>query len=58
MLKTFNCGIGMILIVKKDSLNKIMNYIQESDDHAVYLGEIIEQKTKPQIIYTGSLPWL
>ncbi len=58
MLKTFNCGIGMILIVKKDSLNKIMNCIEESDDRAIYLGEIIEQETKPQIIYTGNLPWL
>jgi phosphoribosylformylglycinamidine cyclo-ligase len=58
MLKTFNCGIGMILIVKKDFLKIVMDCIEKSDDYGVYLGKITQQETESQVIYNGTLPWL
>ena len=45
MLRTFNCGIGFILILKKKNFSKIKKYFKKA--YAPYIiGEIINGKSK------------
>ena len=48
MLKTFNCGVGFCLIVKKKNINKIKKYF--SKDYIPYeIGFISNEKKKINI---------
>lgn len=40
MLKTFNCGLGMVVIVKQDFASVILKEIQKEDPHASIVGTI------------------
>lgn len=43
MLRTFNCSIGGILVVNKDSASEIVNLVQNG---ATIIGEIIKSNGK------------
>ena len=54
MLKTFNCGVGFCLIVKKNNFHKILKFF--SKQYRPYIiGEIIKNKSK--VKYTNNLRW-
>ena len=54
MLKTFNCGVGFILILKKKNFNKIKKYFKK--EYAPYvIGEIINGKSKVKL--NGKINW-
>lgn len=40
MYSTFNMGIGMVLVVKKDELSAIESYLKDKDENYSLLGEI------------------
>ncbi|MPW24959.1 phosphoribosylformylglycinamidine cyclo-ligase [Alkalibaculum sp. M08DMB] len=42
MYSTFNMGIGLIMIVSPDEVDKVMTYIRSSREEPVVLGEITE----------------
>lgn len=42
MYGTFNMGIGMVIAVSKDELNKITNFLNELNEEFVILGEVKE----------------
>ena len=42
MRKTFNCGIGMILIVDKQDANKTLSILKECNESAWEIGTIFE----------------
>ena len=42
MRKTFNCGIGMILIVDKKDANKTLSILNECNESAWEIGTIVE----------------
>ncbi|MFH1386263.1 MAG: phosphoribosylformylglycinamidine cyclo-ligase [bacterium] len=48
MYKTFNMGIGMILIVDKNEANKLLQYLVKAKEKAFLIGEI--QKGNRQVI--------
>lgn len=59
MLSTFNNGLGMILIIKPDQLNYMLNYFKETNQ-AVY--EIGKLQSKPNVndagvVFEGVSPW-
>jgi phosphoribosylformylglycinamidine cyclo-ligase len=41
MLRTFNCGIGMVLVVVADYADATINYLGERGETVAYLGELI-----------------
>jgi len=40
MLRVFNCGIGMLVVLPEDQANKAIKLCQESNHQAVKIGEI------------------
>src|SRR5699024_12453970 len=40
MYRTFNCGVGMVLVVPKDYLNAALKHLQEAGENAWHLGHI------------------
>ena len=54
MLKTFNCGVGFIIIIKKNNLNKIKKYFNRKYQPYV-IGKIIEGKSK--VLFNEKIDW-
>lgn len=44
MVRTFNCGVGMIIIVAKDKLDAALNSLKENGEEAWVIGEVQEKK--------------
>ena len=57
MLRTFNCGVGMIVVVKAKDAKAVSAALKRSGETVVTLGSIRARKGKePQVAYSGSLP--
>ena len=41
MLRTFNCGIGMVVVTAQDDADRVMASLSEAGEHPVLLGHII-----------------
>src|ERR1700704_4056740 len=41
LLRTFNCGIGMIAIVKADAIEEVTDILKEGGENVVLLGEVV-----------------
>lgn len=54
LLRTFNCGIGMIAIVARPALAAVTEAFAEAGETATYLGEVIEQADS-SVVYDGHL---
>ena len=50
-LKTFNCGLGMILVIAKEYKNEVLKILNEKHESAFYIGQITSSKN---IQYTGN----
>ena len=46
MLRTFNCGIGMVLIVPDREKNKVLNRLKKLNQKASIIGEIEENRAR------------
>jgi phosphoribosylformylglycinamidine cyclo-ligase len=56
MLRTFNCGIGMIAVVDAHSAGKVAAILEREGERVVQLGELVAAaKGKPRVTYTGRL---
>ena len=51
-LKTFNCGTGMVLVVKKNNVNEVQSILKEHSETNSIIGEITLNRG---IEYTGNL---
>lgn len=55
MLKTFNCGIGMIAIVEAEQANEITAYLQSLGETVYDIGKITTGDGAPTVWYRGEL---
>jgi phosphoribosylformylglycinamidine cyclo-ligase len=56
MLRTFNCGIGMIAVVEGQAADKVAAVLTREGESVVRLGELVAAaKGKPRVTYTGRL---
>ncbi|WP_425039094.1 phosphoribosylformylglycinamidine cyclo-ligase [Primorskyibacter sp. S187A] len=57
MLKTFNCGVGMVLIVAADRADAITDVLQAEGETVTRLGEVVAQPGArlTHSLYTGTL---
>ena len=55
MLRTFNCGIGMVVIAARQSSDPIQRAFEAQGEHVSRLGEVIEVAHGPRVVYRGRL---
>jgi phosphoribosylformylglycinamidine cyclo-ligase len=55
MLRTFNCGLGLIAIVAPESAGHVIDAFQESGDKAIRVGELVTGDGEAKVVYTGAL---
>lgn len=55
LLRTFNCGIGMIAIVKREQLAEVMDVFSQNGERVVDLGEVVKASGDERVIYDGHL---
>jgi phosphoribosylformylglycinamidine cyclo-ligase len=55
MLRTFNCGIGLIAVVKENAAGHVIDAFQTHGDKAVRLGKLIPGAGLPKVVYRGAL---
>jgi phosphoribosylformylglycinamidine cyclo-ligase len=54
MARTFNCGIGLVLIVAADHAEKIISVLSDSGEQAFRIGAVEENQTKDRVHLLGA----
>jgi phosphoribosylformylglycinamidine cyclo-ligase len=55
LLRTFNCGIGMIAIVKPDAITEVTEVLTGAGESVALLGEVVPATAGHRVIYNGHL---
>ncbi len=55
LLRTFNCGIGMIAIVKPDRIDAVSEVFTANGESVSLLGEVIPAEGEHRVVYNGRL---
>jgi phosphoribosylformylglycinamidine cyclo-ligase len=56
MLRTFNCGVGMIMIVEAAKADALAESLRREGEQVVRLGEIVKAAADaPRVVYDGHL---
>src|SRR5277367_973199 len=55
LLRTFNCGIGMIAVVKADAVEAVSSILADAGEGVTVLGEVIPAQGEHRVIYNGHL---
>jgi len=56
MLRTFNCGIGMIAVVEAAKAAAVVDLLEREGEHVTRLGEIVSARPNlPRVIYENHL---
>ena len=56
MLRTFNCGIGMVVVVERDRCSDVIAAFTQAGESVVTLGEIVPSESETeQVVYSGAL---
>jgi phosphoribosylformylglycinamidine cyclo-ligase len=55
MLRTFNCGVGMVAIVRPDAAVQVMDLLTEAGESVALLGHVVEAEGEHRVIYDNHL---
>jgi phosphoribosylformylglycinamidine cyclo-ligase len=55
MLRTFNCGVGMIVIAAEQDASKVAAAFTVAGEKAVMLGKVVRAATEPRVTFDGKL---
>jgi phosphoribosylformylglycinamidine cyclo-ligase len=55
MLRTFNCGIGMIVIAAPGEAAAAMQAFTAAGESALTIGEVVRADDGPRVAYAGKL---
>lgn len=54
MLRTFNCGIGMVVVVKADEANNVKALLEQMGETVFQIGNLVARR-EDAVIYSGNL---
>jgi phosphoribosylformylglycinamidine cyclo-ligase len=55
MLRTFNCGVGMVAVVEAGNADAVTAVLAREGETVVRLGEVVASSGEPRVKYTGRL---
>jgi phosphoribosylformylglycinamidine cyclo-ligase len=55
MLRTFNCGIGLVAVAEEKHAGHVIDAFQEAGDHAVRIGKLVRGSGEAKVVYRGAL---
>ena len=55
LLRTFNCGIGMIAIVRPDAIKEVTEVLTSSGEGVAMLGTVLPAEGERRVVYNGHL---
>jgi phosphoribosylformylglycinamidine cyclo-ligase len=55
MLRTFNCGIGLIAVASEKAAGHVIDAFQENGDRAIRIGKLVIGAGDPSVRYSGVL---
>jgi phosphoribosylformylglycinamidine cyclo-ligase len=58
MLRTFNCGVGLVLVVSEKSAEEVISVLTQSGETALQLGAVEGQKGEEQVRFSGNLEFI
>ncbi len=57
LLRTFNCGIGMVLVVSEDNIDIAMDLLKDSGEECFVIGKLKEKTGDVSISYINNLKY-
>jgi phosphoribosylformylglycinamidine cyclo-ligase len=55
MLRTFNCGIGMVAVTDEKHAGHVIDAFQEAGDKAARIGKLVAGSGEAKVVYRGAL---
>ncbi|HEX4637607.1 MAG TPA: AIR synthase-related protein [Rhizomicrobium sp.] len=55
MLRTFNCGIGLVAVADEKNAGHVIDAFQEAGDRAARIGKLVPGSGEAKVVYRGAL---
>jgi phosphoribosylformylglycinamidine cyclo-ligase len=55
LLRTFNCGVGMIAIVRRDAIEQVVDVLTQAGESVALLGDVIVASDESRVTYDNHL---